>query len=185
MSAHTQAVNRTLCYNSYKPCEVSLFDVGNMNIQQCCILIFLLFRLLFCSHLCTTRGHETDLMTLPPPSWTCGDMISINISDECCRELAGPGAKTGRKGHGWMWVQLPTVFHWRRLKVSKSVFASILLQKRCPLVCLSCNGLPQPHLSLFKALRDCLITAWLILFRHCAVSAPSGLCEHNCLSVDL
>lgn len=50
-----------------------------------------------CSYLCMTRGYETDLMTLPPPLWTCGDMISINNSDKCCAELARPGAKTGPK----------------------------------------------------------------------------------------
>lgn len=105
-------------------------------------------------------------MTLPLPLWTCGDTMSINNSDKCCTELAGPQAKTGHKGHGWMWVQLPTAFDWRRLKVWESVFASILPQKWCPLLSLSWNGLLQPHLSLFKAPRDCLITAWLILFRH-------------------
>ncbi len=158
-----------------------------MNTQQCYILTFLLFRLLLCSYLCTTRGYETDLMTLPPPLWTCGDMISINNSDKCCTELAGPWAKTGQKGHGWMWVQLPTAFRWRRLEVWKSVFASILLQKWCPLLSLSWNGFLQPHLSLFKALRDCLITAWLILFRHimlCQLKMDSDS-EHSCLSLEL
>ena len=96
--------------NSYNALEVMLLDVSDMNTHQCCILTLLPFRPPLCSYLCTARGHETRLMTLPPPLCSCGDVISINISDECCTELAGPGAKTGQKGRGWMGVQLPAGF---------------------------------------------------------------------------
>lgn len=48
-----------------------------------------------------------------------------------------------------------------------------------PTADLAVKRLLQPYFSLFKTLWDCLITAWLILFRrtvsHCTLSAPNGL----------
>lgn len=84
----------------------------------------------------------------------------------------GHGLKLDEKVTGEWGFSLPAALAWRRLQVSKSVRH----QGRCPLVRPSWNRLLQPHLSLFKAPRDCLITAWFNPVQgYYAVSAENGL----------
>lgn len=90
---------------------------------------------------------------------TVEPLICISNSESCTKPA---GAKTGQNGHERVLVQSLIVFCGASMKSLSLCLPAAFCRRdvHCPL-----KGLLLPHLGLFKALRGCLVTALVILFR--------------------